>query len=214
VVHALILFLSYAFYYILLLLLIFIIKRSRIINSSAQTYLGLLWYSWKENEVDSVFLLVQICIRSANTRGVSGAPVAGGRTSREDRSDRQVLYAVRSDRPLSVVRSPGASEPIQSLGQPYLLLLSSYPFICTPTKNTSRLFLSQGEKDPPCGEALPFDPGPTEGIPDLTATSSTISFGYFIDSSPLTHGFRSLGFNVSSIRIHFWAMDLLDCWLE
>jgi hypothetical protein len=25
-----------------------------------------------------------------------------------------------------------------------------------------------------------------------------------------THGFRSLGFNVSSMRIHFWAMDLLD----
>jgi hypothetical protein len=25
-----------------------------------------------------------------------------------------------------------------------------------------------------------------------------------------THGFRSLGFNVSSMRIQFWAMDLLD----
>jgi hypothetical protein len=45
------------------------------------------------------FYLVQICIRSANTRGVSGAPVAGGRTAREDRSDCQVLYGERSDRP-------------------------------------------------------------------------------------------------------------------
>lgn len=63
-------------------------------------------------------------------------------------------------------------------------LLPSHPFICTPTKNTSPPFLSQGEKDPPCGEALPFDPGPSEGIPGLTATSSTISSGYFIDSSP------------------------------
>jgi hypothetical protein len=160
--------------------------------------------------VDSEFLLVQICIRSANTRGVSGAPVAGSRTTREDRSDRQVLYGTRSDRPCP--RSDRLVRPSRSnlLGQPYLLLLSSYLFICTPTKNTSPLFLSQGEKDPPCGEALPFDPSPTEGIAGLTATSSTISSGYFVDSSPLTHGFRSLGFNVSSMRIHFWAMDLLD----
>jgi len=37
-----------------------------------------------------------------------------------------------------------------------------------------------------------------------------------ISSIPLlfTHGFRSLGLNVSSMRIQFWAMDLLDWWLE
>jgi hypothetical protein len=206
VVHALILFLSSAFYYILLLLLIFIIKRSRIINSSVQTYLGLLWYSWKENEVDSEFLLVQMCIRSANKTGVSGAPVAGDRTTREDRSDRHVLYGERSDRLVRLSRS-----------NLLVNLISSF-FLPTPSfahpQKTHLLSFSQGEKDSPCGEALPFDPGPTEGIPGLTATSSTISSGYFIDSSPLTHGFRSLGFNVSSMRIHFGAMDLLDCWLE
>jgi hypothetical protein len=46
-------------------------------------------------------------------------------------------------------------------------------------KNTPLLSLSQEEKGPPCGEALPFDPGPTEGIPNLTVTSSSIPSGMF-----------------------------------
>jgi hypothetical protein len=46
------------------------------------------------------------------------------------------------------------------------------------------LSLSQGEKDFPCRDAFTFDLGQTEGIPSLTVTSSTISSGYFIDSSP------------------------------
>jgi hypothetical protein len=123
VVHALILFLSYAFYYILLLLLIFIIKRLRIINSSVQTYLGLLWYSWKENEVDSEFLLVQMCIRSANKTGVSGAPVAGDRTTREDRSDRHVLYGERLDHPYPPERSGQTDWCIISFAYPSIFIL-------------------------------------------------------------------------------------------
>jgi hypothetical protein len=99
--------------------------------------------------------------------------VAGGRTARDSRSDRQVLYGARSDRPARPNRSK------------YLISSSSFsPLHLHTHENTSPPFLSQGEKDPPCGEALPFDPGPSEGIPGLTATSSTISSGYFIDSSP------------------------------
>jgi hypothetical protein len=49
-------------------------------------------------------------------------------------------------------------------------------------RKTLPFSLSQGEEDLPCGEALPFDPGATEGIPGLTVTSSSIPFEYFIDS--------------------------------
>jgi hypothetical protein len=64
-------------------------------------------------------------------------------------------------------------------------LLYSYLHLTT-TENTSlsSLSLSQGEKDPPCGEALLFDPDPNQGISSLTAMSSSIASGYFIDSSP------------------------------
>jgi hypothetical protein len=74
----------------------------------------------------------------------------------------QVLYGAQSDHPWS--RSDLLVRPIPS----FLPLFS--------------LSLSQGERYLPCGEAPPFDPRPTEGIPSLTATSSTISSGYFINS--------------------------------
>jgi hypothetical protein len=115
----------------------------------------------------------------------SAASEASGRTARDDRSDRQVLYGSWSDRPYT--QSDHLVRPSRSkaASRPYLLHVPSYSFICTPTKNTSPPFLSQGEKNPPYGEALPFDPGPTEGISGFTTTSSIISSGYFIDSLPL-----------------------------
>jgi hypothetical protein len=76
---------------------------------------------------------------------------------------------------------------------------SSYPFTSTPTKNTLlfslSLSLSQGEKALPCGEAFPIDPSPTEDIPGLTATSSSIPSRYFID-------FPSLSTWISLPRVH------------
>jgi hypothetical protein len=74
---------------------------------------------------------------------------------------------------------------------------SSYPFTSTPTKNTLlfSLSLSQGEKALPCGEAFPIDPSPTEDIPGLTATSSSIPSRYFIN-------FPSLSTWISLPRVH------------
>jgi hypothetical protein len=45
------------------------------------------------------------------------------------------------------------------------------------------------------GKVLPFDPGPTEGIPILSPMSSSIPSGYFIDSSPLSPW-------ISLLRVH------------
>jgi hypothetical protein len=78
----------------------------------------------------------------------------------------------------------GASE-IQS---PLSQLIPSFfhlPLHLNQNKKTP-LSLSQGENNLSWGKALPFDLGPTEGIPGLTATSSSIPSGYFIDFSSLS----------------------------
>jgi hypothetical protein len=54
-------------------------------------------------------------------------------------------------------------------------------------KNSPLLSLSLSRRiGPPLGKALPFYPGPSEGIPGLTTMSSSIPSMYFIDSSPLS----------------------------
>jgi hypothetical protein len=88
---------------------------------------------------------------------------------------------------------------------PFLCLKLIYSFIFIPIHfNTHEehspllslsLSLSQGEKALPCGEAFPIDPSPTEDIPGLTATSSSIPSRYFID-------FPSLSTWISLPRVH------------
>jgi hypothetical protein len=83
-------------------------------------------------------------------------------------------------------RSDCQDQPSRSTSsfQRYPLFFPYFPFIWTPTKNILLFSLSR-LKNPPCGEALPYDPGPTKSTPSLTVTFSTISSGYFIDSSLL-----------------------------
>jgi hypothetical protein len=100
------------------------------------------------------------------------------------RSGRHSLYGTQSDRPWSRSDCLGCQwDPIP--------FISAYPFLLPPTpsfepKQKTPLSLSQGENNLSWGKALPFDLGPTEGIPGLTATSSSIPSGYFFDFSSLS----------------------------
>jgi hypothetical protein len=113
--------------------------------------------------------------------------------------------------PLPAVRPPGAPEQIQSslstLSSPCsFLLLHLHPH----EKHISSISLSR-LKGPSLWGGLTIRSRSNRGHPRSHERHPPPS-PTGISSIPFlfTHGFCSLGFNVSSMRIQFWAMDLLD----